>query len=350
MSNVISIGFPRRPNLQQRQIRLLEQFVLKRRPPTDVYWLKENAELLNILASSKAQLPQDALAPYAGFYQGLSERIRFFPQYYRFLVSMCLDLEDLGFGGDTGASLCAWVAENGLAEVELSDLQRAEARHLLSRRDIHIADDGLDDRLERFAERSATFVLPNKKAAYELTHMVFYRSGYGARDFAASEALITSLEYAGLLAFLDQDIDLLAEVCVALRFAGQRPSDIWEDWLALQLEGFTFEPATGQVDQDAYHEYLVTNWWSMLNRNTGFSGAGGDGAAMIVRHGAPTGPLRAMSECMFHLGRDRSTNWTRMRDVISNAIGQDASSILAFAERSSPRFDAFFEGFARADR
>lgn len=349
MSNVVSIGLPRRPNLAQRQSMLLSSFARNRRAASDVYWLKENAELLNVLATSGAQLPASALAPLAGFYDGIEERLRFFPQYYRFLLSICLDLEDLGLPGTKGEALCDQVAKAGLAEAELSDLQRAEAHHLLSRRGVTLADEGLDARLDRFAGRARTFALPNKKAAYELTHLVFYRSAYGARPFDAAEALSTSLEFAGLLAYLDQDIDLLSEVCLALRFGGRQPSEVWEDWLALQLGGFGFEPVAAAAAGDAYHEYLVSNWWSVLTRGKGFEGVRGDGAMMILRHGAPAGPLRAMSECMYRLGANRSRNWPRMREVIGDALGSQALDILAGAERSSRHFDAFFSDFARAD-
>lgn len=349
MSNVVSIGLPRRPNLAQRQSMLLKSFALHRRDASDVYWLKENAELLNVLAMSGAQLPATALAPFEGFYEGIEERFRFFPQYYRFLLSLCLDLEDLGMPGAKGEALCARVVKDGLAEAELSDLQRAEAALLLSRRNIALADEGLGSRLDRFSERPGTFALPNKKAAYELTHLVFYRSAYGKRPFGAGEALSTSLEFAGLLAFLDQDVDLLSEICLALRFADCKPSDIWEDWLALQLHGFVFEPVATPGAGDAYHEYLVANWWSVVSLGQGFEGVRGDGAMNIQRHAAPAGPLRAMSECLYRLGSDRSRNWQIMRRLIGETLGAQAQDILEGAERSSPRFDAFFSDFARAD-
>ncbi|MEM6887657.1 MAG: hypothetical protein AAF636_05895 [Pseudomonadota bacterium] len=350
MSNIISIGLPRRPNLTQRQTLALENFVSHRRTASDVYWLKENAELLNVLASSGARLPETALAPLAGFYAGLEERLRFFPQYYRFLLSMCLDLEDLGMPGQTGEALCDSVANSGAVEAELSDLQRAEARYLLSRRGFGTADPALDGRLDQFAHRSATFALPNKKAAYELTHLVFYRSDYGRRPIAADAALATSLEFAGLLAFLDQDVDLLAEVCVALRFAGVPPSDIWEDWLTGQLHSFVQEPAAPGSFHDAYHEFLVTSWWSLLRGDTGFTGIVKIGPMAIRRAVAPAGPLRAMSECMYHLGANRLCDWSRMRRFISDALGAEGHEILEGAERSSDRFDEFFQRFARAER
>jgi hypothetical protein len=92
-----------------------------------------------------------------------------------------------------------------------------------------VIDAGLNDRLLHFINCAETFALPNKKAAYELTHIVFYLSEYGRRDPHLDNRAIQSLNFVGILAYLDQNADLLAEVCIALRYAGQAPSKIWED-------------------------------------------------------------------------------------------------------------------------
>ncbi|WP_298912535.1 hypothetical protein [uncultured Roseobacter sp.] len=348
MSNVVSLGLPRRPALADRQALLLHNFACNRRSPDDVFWLKENAEVLNVLASSGATLSEAALAPYERVYQGLEERLRFFPQYYRFLLSICLDLEDLGIDGDKGASLCQWVAEMGLVEAELSDLQRAEAYRLMARREVKADEEALWNRLHAFVDRSETFALPNKKATYELTHIVFYLSDYGVTNPHLGEQAIASLEYAGLLAFLDQDIDLLAEICVAMRFAGQVPSDIWENWIAQEMGGFVLAP-NGNGAGDCYHEYLVTSWWAQLTGRSSFPGIPSAQGLHVRRHTGRKGPLRAMSEYMFHLGPARSRNWAQMRDGMAEAVGSEGVEILSGAEQSSERFSAFFEDFSRAE-
>ncbi|WP_299498993.1 hypothetical protein [uncultured Roseobacter sp.] len=347
MSNVVSLDLPRRKSLPERQALLLQNFACHRRSSDDVFWLKENAEILNILATGGAQLAGAALEPYTQVYNGLEERLRFFPQYYRFLLSICLDLEDLGLGKDTGTALCHWASQAGVAEAELSDLQRAEARRLLSRRGIEHEDRGLTERLHRFVNRSDTFALPNKKAAYELTHIVFYLSEYGAKNPHLEEAALASLEFAGLLAYLDQDVDLLAEICVAMRFAGHFPSVIWEDWIAREMGGFVLR-ANGAGPTDAYHEYLVTSWWAGFADHSSFPGTPSDAGLHVDRHVSRRGPLRAMSEYMFHLGPARSGDWERMRQGLTDAVGDDGVEILFGAEQSSDRFGAFFEGFARA--
>ncbi|MBW4708040.1 hypothetical protein KX928_09595 [Roseobacter sp. YSTF-M11] len=348
MSNVVSLGLPRRPGLAERQSLLLENFACNRRSPDDVFWLKENAEILNILATSGARLTEKALAPYARVYEGLEERLRFFPQYYRFLLSICLDLEDLGMAGGKGAELCRWAADMGLVEAELSDLQRAEAHRLLARREVGTPSADLHQRLRTFINRSDTFALPNKKVAYELTHIVFYLSDYGKLDPELDDAAIVSLEFAGLLSYLDQDIDLLAEICVAMRFAGQQPSAIWEDWIAQEMGGFVLN-GSGDGRSDCYHEYLVASWWAQFADRPGFPGVPEAGGLQICRHTGRKGPLRAMSEYMFHLGPARSADWSQMRRGMTDAVGADGVEILTGAEQSSDKFSAFFEGFSRAD-
>lgn len=230
---------------------LVSGFAAHRKPQDDVFWLKENAELLGILAATDQALETGALDVLDTLYDQIEERLRFFPQYYRFLLSICLDLEDLGMSGDKATGLCAFVANAGLAEAELSDLQRGEALRLLVRRGIATspAEGDLGARLRAFIARSQTFAMPNKKAAYELTHIVFYLSEYRRIDPELSDDALRSLEFAGILAYLDQNLDLLAEVCAALRFAGRTPSPIWED--AVAVTHAAIQPTGESVGNDA---------------------------------------------------------------------------------------------------
>lgn len=348
MTNVVSIGLPKRPNLGQRQSALLQSFAQHRRATDDVFWLKENAEALNILATSGAALPPQGLDAYAAFYETLEERMRFFPQYYRFLLSICLDLEDLGMPGNTGQQLCDQVFKEGYVESELSDLQRAEAGRLIARRGRRALDGALSDRLIEFISHAETFTLPNKKVSYELTHIVFYLSDYGARPLDLPKRAITSLEYAGLLAYLDQDLDLLSEVCVAMRFAGHAPSQIWEDWLETELHGFVIRPVPSAPAADAYHEYLVTNWWATLSGHPSFRGIQEPGSIEVIRRASERGPLRAMSELMYQLGAARTAKWSHMRALLEQALPPEHHTILIGAEQSSDQFETFFKGFSRA--
>ncbi|PIE12351.1 MAG: hypothetical protein CSA70_10095 [Rhodobacterales bacterium] len=350
MSNVIKLNIlSRHPEPRARHAALLSCFARHRQAEDNVFWLKENAELLNILECTGASLAPDALAPLSEFYETLENRLAFFPQYYRFLLSICLDMEDLGYPGNKGEMAVNWACRQGLAGAELSDLQRAEARRLMLRRgrDPMAQDPGLDDRLRGFTEHSDTFAMPNKKAAYELTHIVFYLSEYGREDPELGPGARRSLGYVGTLAFLDQDADLLAEVCVAMGFAGIEIPDQWEKWLARVTQAFDLR-ATPQAGHDHYHEYLVCNW-AMIRRGTpGFEHALRKEALSFRRPAMPTGPLRQISELLFHLEADRREDWQVMKPIVEQRLDLPAMDVLHSAERAVPDFDRFFAGFSRA--
>ncbi|MAY44609.1 MAG: hypothetical protein CML65_05040 [Rhodobacteraceae bacterium] len=350
MSNIIRLNVPSRRQAEGARLgALLDTFASHRRFGDDVFWLKENAELLNILECTGRSVPAGALEAHAGFYDRVAQRLEFFPQYYRFLLSICLDLEDLGIEGDKGAALVDWAAREGLARAEMSDLQRAEARRLMWRRGVDPLpeDGGLTERLHRFIDRSETFLLPNKKAAYELTHIVFYLSAYGRQDPGLSEAAVTSLEYAGILAYLEQNADLLAEICVALRYAGRVPSPIWEDWIAGATGAFRILTGMEADPQDDYHEYFVSNWALAVAGRASFDRAL-PGGAMALRARRPMrAPLRQLSDCLFRMEDRRSGDWEIMRDLVANTLEDDGRDVLEAAEQSTDKFNAFFAGFAR---
>ena len=350
MSNVIQLNVPsQRQSKAARRTALIASFAQHRRFGDDVFWLKENAELLNILECTGMRIGEQALAPHEGFYAQVEKRLGFFPQYYRFLLSICLDLEDLGMAGSKGEALAHWVAREGLADGELSDLQRYEARRLMGRRGVDpLPDDtGLEGRLRNFIDRSQTFVMPNKKAAYELTHIVFYLSEYGRRDPQLSRDAITSLEYAGLLAYLDQNADLLAEICVALRYGGQEPSDIWESWLERETHRFSVQTGAQVSTMDEYHDYFVCNWLMAVSGRDAFAKEASFERMAFYRAEPFAGPLREMSECMFRMEDERSGDWQKMRPIVEDALSEVGFDILTEAQQSTGKFEDFFAGFAR---
>lgn len=347
MAQIIPFFSPSaRQSRADAQAALIGGFAAQRRPQEDVFWLKENAELLNILECTRADVAAEALAPLQGFYDGAARHISFFRQYYRFILSICLDLEDLGHPGEAGAQLAAWIRAEGLAQAELSDLQRAEARRLLARRGETLQDDGLDDRLRAFISRPETFAIPNKKAAYELTHIVFYLSEYGRRDPQLPQAALTSLEFAGLVAFLDQNADLLAEICIALRYAGQQPPAAWEGWLDRHVSAFTLSGREFSGLHDSYHEYFVVNWLMILSGRKPFRQAVPAGGVHVaaVRGGSI---LRSLSEAVFEAGTARS-GCDAVKAQAEAMLNEEEHGLLSAAERSCAGFAHFFEGFARA--
>lgn len=345
MDNVIALNA--RQHRQPRPQRLAahaQLFAFHRRGEEDVFWLKENAEFLNILEATGAT-EIDTLDAYSEFYNTVEARLGEYPQYYRFLISICLDLEDLGLTGDKGTAICAWARAQNLVAAELSDLQRAEAERLFARRDMARPDPGLRDRLRAFIDRSATFSIPNKKAAYELTHIVFYLSEYGRRSPELSETALRSLTFAGLLAYLDQNYDLLAEICIALRYAGQTPSSIWEGAVMAALKSTQPSPAPAGGAMDDYHCYFVTSWLAALAGQESFPLSIVPGGLRLDMAQPPARPLRYMSQA---LAETRNGDWHAVRPKIVARLDQDGASLLDAAERSTAHFEAFYEGFARS--
>lgn len=140
---------------------------------------------------------------------------------------------------------------------------------------------------------------------------------------------------------------MLAEVCVALRFAGAQPSAIWEDMLRYEARGFSIQSAQGIDVPDAYHEYFVTSWWAELAGQNGFMAAPVSGGIVISRQTGETGPLRAISEMLYQLGNARSGDWQHMRQFLEGKLGERQQTILVGAEQSSDQFGQFFEQFSR---
>ncbi|WP_298801779.1 hypothetical protein [uncultured Lentibacter sp.] len=332
-----------------QQTALAQCFAHHRRIGDDVFWLKENAEFLSIHATAGQKLGAQALSAYEAFYEDVENRLRFFPQYYRFLLSITLDLEALGFEGETGAALCAFAHEARLVDAELSDLQRAEAARLLARGGIGTPDleGALGARLRRFISHSATFSLPNKKAAYELTHIVFYLSEYGRRDPEIGADAVRSLMFAGTLALIDENADLLAEVCLALRAARQPVPQAWEAWVRAVGLGFEVQPqASAPIDD--YHEYLTCNWLAMVSGEASFVQVLTPERMIFRKSHGHHGVLRAVSEHLYQLADRRHEDWQAMRRDLEGRLAQGAYAHLLSAEAAYPEFDRFFAHFARA--
>ena len=83
MTNIVLLR-PDTSDAPTRTARLIRAFASERRARGDVFWLKENAELLGVLASTGCVLNSDALEPLCEFHANCREMLRDFPQYYRF--------------------------------------------------------------------------------------------------------------------------------------------------------------------------------------------------------------------------------------------------------------------------
>jgi hypothetical protein len=333
---------------------LVTAIVQKRWPDDSVFWLKETAEILQVLDESDGSASPLIRAALEAPLAGLFARLTFFPQYYRFFLSIAVSARSLGLM-DPGhvEQLVQWVGMQGWQDSELADLNRAEARHLLRRggwdRD---EDPDLDRRLRRFLDRPATFAIPNRKAAYELTHLIFYLSDYGRRNPDLSPAALQSLRYAGTLAYLDQNADLLAELCLCMVYAGQ---DVPPTWLSLVEEtakGFAFEAKPGMVDGDDCHCLLVCNWLLGRLGHPAFQiripELNAQNTLIIRAPLRPAAPLRELSVFLLGLGEGRGADWTHLRSAAVDALSPAARDVLWQAEAADDQFAGFFAAFARS--
>ncbi|MGC6528904.1 MAG: DUF6902 family protein [Paracoccaceae bacterium] len=353
MSNVISVEFGANRAVHKGLVpSVLSQFAKERCPESSIYWMKENGELLNILKSVSCHLGPHDLSVYDGFYQTLEERLSFFPQYYRFLLSIAQDLEALGMHGAKSYSMAKWIKSKGLAEAELSDLQRCEVHRLMSRAGIRPSADipAVWSRLNRFINHKETFAVPNRKAAYELTHIVFYFSNYGRQDPKLDAEALVSLEYAGILAFLDMNVDLLAEVCIAMRFAGMPVNEVWENWIEGELSEYVFSETHEGLRADDYHSYFICNWLRALRGGDVFSNHPLFSKRLRYERPIPSQfPLRLISQVILSMNETRRPDWHNMRTFVTEKMSEDTSDFLQTVENSSGRFAEFFSTFSRSD-
>lgn len=328
--------------------RLVDLFAHHRHNPGDARWLKENAEVLRLLVATGQTLAPELLARvHGGTARDLPDRLTFFPQYYRFFLSIAQDLAALGMPGLCSTALVAQAMQDGLPEAELSDLQRAEARLFALRAGVApVRDDGLTERLLRFGARAATFALPNKKAAYELTHIAFYLSDYGRHSFDGAETLREGLEFAGLVAWLEQNTDLLAEVCIALRYCGATPPAAWEQGVAADLAGFRIGGNAGVPGGDDYHCWLMAAWSASCTGATPLKRPLPGGALGFAAPRHPSA-LQEVSLALLDLDGARSPDWPVMRHRLQDRLSASALDILDRAAVSTPAFEPFFARFAR---
>lgn len=349
MSNVVSLRRAEPCSSVPVHNELIDLFANRRRGRRDAYWLKENAELLQVLLASRGSMTEELdLSPYAGFIASMVEDLQFFPQYYRLFLSMALDLAALGMPQVPVAEIAKFIVDQDLTEIELSDSHRAEARLLLSRAG-HVlpGDEGLALRLAAFARKSALFCLPNRQLAYALTHTVFHASDYGRKVMSPCADRRLALMNVGIVAWFEDNLDLLSEVVVALRLSGEHVPDVWRQAIAQAVQSLTAEtgPELGPFD-DAYHEYLVLNWAHAMSGGSVFAAPMASGARYFRRTKGADAALRDLSICLLNMGDGRSQDWARMRWRIWPKLSIPVRARIEAIE-TLPEFTQFFNGFAR---
>jgi len=258
----------------------VKAFAVSRHKGLSFPYLKENGELLSIAANSGLIIEPRALELYREFYDTSFEILSLYPQFFRFIFAMTLDLEALGMVGDKSAEISNYIISNNLISFETSDTRRLEILHLLARGGKVPAicgdsPEALKQRIHSFISHSDQFTKFNRPFFYELTHLIFFLTDYGKEKTQVTPEMIQSLLNVGLLAILDNDADLLSEICLCLKFLDQEPPELWIDYCESTLENMKIEYAgsntTIEQTPDDYHMYFVANWLMKVDGRQAFS-------------------------------------------------------------------------------
>lgn len=250
--------------------KIFEAFALKRNARLNFPFLKENGELLSIAANSNLLVEPNSIALYNSFYDRAYNLYKIYPQFARFILAIVTDLEALGQKGEVATLIAKDMVSVDILDFETADSRRLDTLALFTRLNITSPEIAEHERrvhqsVSGFTKNPDHFTYLNKPLFYELTHMVFFMTDYGRRPWPVETDIELCLKYAGVLAYLDDDYDLLAEICIAMRFISVKPPVFWEDAVQSLLSSIRITYDTDlksalnkQVDE--YHPYLMANW------------------------------------------------------------------------------------------
>ncbi|MEP6343623.1 MAG: hypothetical protein ABJ275_09930 [Maricaulaceae bacterium] len=247
----------------------VEAFAVKRNPSLSFPFLKENGELISICVNAGFLIEPRALTLYDDFYKNAVKFTQCYPQYYRFTLGMVLDLEQGGYEGNEGQKLTEYVKQKKLIKYDTSDSRKLETLTMLGERgplsteNYNIYLDILDN-VEGFIENPEWYMKFNKPLFYDLTHIIFFLTHYGTKKIPLQNDVYPCLIYMGLLALLDNDADLLSEVCICLDYIGRETPKYWDDFLLASINDIKISYAGTVASSlnrsvDEYHIYLVLN-------------------------------------------------------------------------------------------
>lgn len=320
----------------------MTSFARRRHSSLNFPFLKENGELLMVVRTSGLQVDAASLAAYRNFYLRAKKFCEFFPQYYRFLLGMTLDLEDLGMEGNIAEELCDFTLKQKCFQFETSDLRRMEILTMLSRRNHdtelrEIYGQGLEDRVLEFMSNPKCFIKYNRPLFYEMTHYVFYLTRYGKRAVSFPGSVIQGLQNIGNLALLDNDIDLLSEICLCYRFSGKKPPLYWEQYIQTAANNFkvsfekTLEPPDPTKLTDNYHDYLTINWLLAYSGHPAFTQKFSGTTPYFYKPNPGRSALSEMSSALYTLSFDPNavTKYKYIRPDYSTILSRKNKSIVA---------------------
>lgn len=258
----------------------VEAFAVKRNPQMSFPFLKENGELLSIAQNLGFIIDPRAVELYRDFYDNAYTLIRCYPQYYRFILPMVLDLEAAGMAGEQGRKITGFVRQKDLLSFDTSDVRRLEAIFTLQRTTALVEGEralllSILERIEHLIANPSWYTKFHKPLFYDLTHIIFYLTDYGRTDLPLAGDPAPSLMNIGLLALLDNDADLLSEVCLCLGYLRLPIPDYWDNFLTAYFEDIkvSFKGTVASAlnpTVDEYHLYLVCNGYMAAQNRRAF--------------------------------------------------------------------------------
>lgn len=258
----------------------VEAFAIKRNPKLSFPFLKENGELLSLAVNAGFLIEPRAIELYRDFYNAAFKLTYCYPQYYRFILGITLDLEEAGLSGEQSLKIIDYTTEKNLLKFDSSDVRRLETLHMISTKREWCAYerqlyDGIISRIEDFIAQPVQFTKFNKPLFYDLTHILFFLTDFGRKSCPLENDPLPCLMNVGLLALLDNDADLLSEVGLCLYYLGHKIPPYWDSYIKQSLsemcisyDGTVASALNPSVDE--YHLYLVQNGYMAVCHKSAF--------------------------------------------------------------------------------
>lgn len=333
----------------------VQTFAQTRNKDLNFSFLKENGELLMIAQSSGLKLEPRSLELYQELYDNVLTLCELYPPFFRFFLAIILDLEALGMVGDKGEVLSDYVIKHDLYEHETSDTRRWEIINLLARTERAPAyqfdtREALERRARGFFQYPDRFVKFNRPLFYDLTHIIFFWTDYGRKKVDATPELLKSLTNIGLLAFLDDDFDLLSEVCLCFIFLKEEAPKAWHEACekglkTLQIKYLDEANHLSGTPSDEYHIHIVINWLLQVSGKTAFADSIQSGLPIFQKTSGYTSTLAAISHKQHALMLQPQRSPVILQAINKPFLSPRQATIIDIAMKSTPQASEFFYKF-----
>ena len=151
----------------------------------------------------------------------------------------------------------------------------------------------------------------------------------------------------GSLAHLEQNGDLLAEGCLALRFAAMPLPPLWLLHLHREAASLRVDGRACEDSSDGYHNYLVNQWLLGTIGGFVFGVPATSGPMSFYVPKAVISPLREFSQALLAPGFCRVDGWSAFRAACAPHVSPQALAVADAGAEGSPGFERFIQAFAR---